>query len=171
MKRQVTASMVRELLCYDDASGLFVRPRSSQGAKAGPAGCIRRDGYVVISVGGYQHLAHRLAWLYTTGEWPTDLIDHINGERSDNRWSNLREASKQTNGQNMRRASAQNTTSGLLGAHFDKRRGMWRACIRAPVLDGKIKSRNIEIGVFSSAEKAHAAYVAAKRRLHAGCTL
>jgi hypothetical protein len=91
------------------------------------------------------------------------MIDHINGNKLDNRWSNLRIVERVTNGQNRRRAN-KNNAAGLLGAH--KRRGStgWTSSITTP--DG-VRF----LGFFDSAIKAHEAYVSAKRQLHAGCTI
>jgi hypothetical protein len=160
-----TAERLRELLHYDPETGLFTREKSSQGAKAGVAGVVRKDGYCLVCVLGRQYLLHRLAWFYVTGKWPTDLIDHIDGNPSNNRFSNLREATKITNAQNIK-GPPQHNTSGLIGATQIKATGRWRAEIR---VDGGEKSWHL--GIFPNAEQAHAAYIEAKRKLHEGCTL
>lgn len=152
------------VLHYDPMTGLFTwLVRLSQRAKVGDvAGRFRRDtGYRSIRLDGREYYAHRLAWLYMTGEWPADEIDHINGSRSDNRWANLRAADRSLNQQNERIARSTSVT-GLLGAH--RRHGTFRASI---VVDGRKK----ELGAFGTAEEAHAAYVKAKRALHPGCTI
>lgn len=95
------------------------------------------------------------------GHWPTYQIDHINGDRSDNRLANLRDVSATVNAQNQRKAYA-NNRAGLLGAHRAGKRYVAR--IRMP-------QARIFLGGFASAEEAHAAYVAAKRLLHEGNTL
>jgi hypothetical protein len=89
------------------------------------------------------------------------MVDHINGRRDDNRWCNLRDASRLVNQQNMRRAVA-GSASGLLGAH--KKRGKWSSQI-------KVRGVLVKLGIFETADQAHAAYLAAKRQLHEGCTL
>ena len=109
-----------------------------------------------------EYSAHRLAWLYVHGAWPTGQIDHINGDRGDNRISNLRDVTPALNTQNQRRAARSNKSSGLLGVTAN--RGRWLAQIS---IGGK--SRNL--GRYATPEEAHAVYVAAKRVLHAGCTL
>jgi hypothetical protein len=96
-----------------------------------------------------------------TGEWPAGEVDHIDGDRTNNKWSNLRDVPRLENAQNKRRANANNRT-GLLGVSPDKKR--FRAVITA---NGKRKT----VGAFSSAEEAHDAYLAEKRRLHQGSTL
>ena len=98
-----------------------------------------------------------------TGRWPQKSIDHINGDGSDNRWANLRDVDQKTNAQNLREAHADNK-AGLLGVHKGRKYARWKAAI---YVDGKTK----KLGLFESAEAAHAAYVEAKRLLHAGCTI
>ena len=103
-----------------------------------------------------------------TGHWPTKQIDHKNGERADNAFANLREATQQLNSENLRRARADNKT-GYLGVfrhyYIHKRDGQrFVACIQ---VDGRLR----KIGLFLTPEAAHAAYLEAKRRLHEGCTI
>jgi hypothetical protein len=160
----------RAVFDYDPDSGLLTRPHSTQGAKAGSAGCVRPDGYVCVGFRGKRQLQHRVIWLWMTGEWPTDLVDHINGNRSDNRWSNLRPADKRLNGQNRRRASAKNKHSGLLGVRPSPG-NRWRAEIRVPCEALASGSKCLHIGTFATPEEAHSAYLTAKRKHHEGCTL
>lgn len=159
----LTAHRLRELLAYDPDTGLFTRRvRTGRTVVVGSvAGNVNPRGYVSISVDAKLYLAHRLAWLYINGSWPTGQIDHINGVRSDNRAANLRVVDQIKNSQNMRRPGSRNT-SGFLGV--SKRRGRWRAIIR---FDGKTK----QIGTFDSPQEASEAYLAAKRVAHAGCTI
>ena len=79
------------------------------------------NGYKVGSVFSKRLLAHRVAWAIYYGVWPEDCIDHINGDRSDNRISNLRDANKSTNGMN--RGPQRNNSSGMKGIYFDQSRG------------------------------------------------
>ena len=127
------------------------------------AGWLSELGYWRVEIENVAHSQHRLAFLYMTGRFPRDGVDHINGRRADNKWANLREASKIINGQN-RRKSNTNSGTGLLGAHFHKCTGKFCAAIR---VDGKTK----HIGVYETAIAAHAAYIKEKRRLHHGCTI
>ena len=92
--KTLTAARLRELLQYDPETGVFTRlVKTSNGIKVGDvAGTADARGYILIRVDGWLHLAHRLAWLHMTCEWPKGMIDHINGVRDDNRWSNLRRA-------------------------------------------------------------------------------
>lgn len=162
----VTAEELRAILEYDPATGAWTnRVHRGQRAVAGsPAGAWdRRDGYLRISIDQIKYLAHRLAWLYMTGEWPAQLIDHENTDRGDNRWANLRQATHAINSQNLHRARKDNK-SGTLGVVRQRSTHRWCAQIRH---DGKM----VRLGLFDDKQAAHAAYVAAKRRLHEGCTL
>lgn len=97
------------------------------------------------------------------GDWPAGNIDHVNGSRSDNRWSNLRVGSQALNAQNLRGPRRDNMI-GLLGVSLDKRRGTYRAQI---MVDGKSR----HLGTFGDPQSAHQAYLKAKRTLHPGCTI
>jgi hypothetical protein len=176
-KPALTQERLKELLHYDPESGAFTwlsRPASDFSDEAhckmwnkqnagNLAGGINTELYVVITVCGTQHKAHRLAWLYVHGEFPRDVIDHINGLRYDNRISNLRDVLVRTNAQNLRTPRKTNKL-GILGVHFDKYRNKFAARLN---IGGKIKN----VGRFDTPELAHAAYIKAKREHHEGCTL
>jgi hypothetical protein len=154
----ITAERLRELVNYNSDTGVFTHVRR-RGVKAGAvAGCLRGPGdYRVMQAGGRQYLAHRLAWLYVTGSWPAAEIDHINGDKADNRFANLREA---TSSQNKWNAGASSRNKlGLKGVAFHKKSGRWRAII------GK-DNKSITIGYFATPGEAHAAYCTAAERLH-----
>lgn len=160
----LTASRLREVLRYDPETGVFHRLTDGGGVKAGSvAGCVQRVGYVVIRIDDVLYYAHRLAWLYVTGSWPEDIVDHMDGNRANNRIKNLREASPKVNAQNVRRAQ-KNNKSGLLGVSWSKADKCWKAQIYS---NGKGKC----IGYFRTASEAHDAYVKEKREQHEGCTL
>ena len=94
----ITQARLKEVLRYDPNTGDFtwlvrVGGMVSVGGKAGTG----QKGYVRIGIAGKGYQAHRLAFLYMTGKWPTKEVDHANGNRSDNRWQNLREASHSEN--------------------------------------------------------------------------
>jgi hypothetical protein len=159
----LTASRVRELLNYDPETGVMtwvVTP--GRRTKAGRvAGSLKSDGYVKIGVLGKRYPAHRLAWLYMTGEWPKNQIDHMDGKGANNAWNNLRDVPQKVNSQNLRRCKITNST-GLLGVSRTK----W-GFVAEIQLDGK----KHHIGVFETPVDAHAAYLEAKRSLHEGCTI
>jgi hypothetical protein len=152
------ASRVRELLNYDPETGVFrwavqVAQRCPAGAVAGTATDARR--YRTISIDRCIYLAHRVAWLYVTGEDPGAFqIDHINGSRDDNSIKNLRLATKTENMRNVKRPTTNKT--GYKGVYFDTRLSRFRSCIR---VNGKTKS----LGTFQTAEEAHAAYCGAAK--------
>ena len=163
----ITADFVRSRIKYDPYTGKFTwlilrgRDVSALNIDAGCDG--RKHGYARITFGQKGFLAHRLAWLYVTGQWPSKDIDHIDGNRSNNKWLNLREASQQQNSQNLRKARS-NSKSQLLGAHYSKCNKNWAAQIR---FNGKIH----HIGSFSTPEDAHAAYIEKKRQVHGFCSI
>lgn len=161
----LTQARLRELLHYDPDTGLFTwRVDRPPRAKAGdsPQSPTKR-GYLRASIAGRLHYLHRLAWLYVHGVWPTGVIDHVNGNPSDNRIENLRDVSHAVNLQNLRKARSDSTT-GLIGAQPAGATGRYVARIY-------VDNRNLSLGRFDSAEEAHSAYLIAKRKLHEGCTL
>lgn len=159
---ELTAERLRCLLDYDPATGHFTRKVGRQGAGQGErAGCLRFGGYIQIGIDGRKYRAHRLAWLYVTGEWPKGEIDHINGDPADNRILNLRDVPNIVNQQNRSRPMKRNVT-GFLGVSAWK--GRYKAAIHAA-------GRDRHLGTFDTPEEAHAAYVGAKRVLHEGSTL
>ncbi len=159
----INSKRLRQLLSYDPKSGVFInRTDRHWSAKAGEAaGSLTKAGYIEIGLDGISYYAHRLAWLYVTGEWPANTIDHKDGNRANNAWRNLRDVTQDVNVQNLRGATAA-SSSGLLGAYRCGSR--FKASI---TVDGRVR----HIGYFETAQKAHEAYVAAKRQFHQGCTL
>lgn len=157
---------MRELLAYDISTGVFTwRRHHNSRARAGArAGTVYRNGYRVIGIDGRYFGEHRLAWLWVHGRIPEGQIDHINGDRADNRIANLRDVNASVNAQNQRRAHSDKRSCRLIGATWDKWSGRWKAQI---ITNGK----TVFARYFKSAEEAHAAYVEAKRKLHPGCTL
>lgn len=162
-KADLTAQRLRELLHYDPETGVLTRAVSTScRARAGAvAGCINASGYRQIGFNKTLFYAHRLVWLYVHGEWPKGHIDHIDGDKTNNRLNNLRDASGFVNSQN-RRCASSNSAHGFLGVTKNKRR--WSARIFA-------NGTQIHLGTFDSPEEASATYVAAKRIEHGGCTI
>lgn len=161
----LTAERLRELLDYNPETGALTRlTRPAQRSRIGDVvGWTGAYGYTIVAVDGRDYLAHRLAWLHVHGRWPTADIDHINGDRADNRLENLREVTRGQNLQNQRRARRDNRT-GILGVSYRADRGSWRAHIGAG-------GRQHHLGTFATPQEAHDAYVTAKRRLHEFGTL
>jgi hypothetical protein len=163
----LTKERLRAVLSYDpDTGALTWQKRTSNRVKAGSEAGASAETYpgkryVTVKVDGKRYYAHRLAWLYMTGSWPAHTVDHINGNSSDNRWANLRDVPHRINGQN-RRAAQSNSKSGLIGAYPNG--GRWISQIQN-------EGRAVWLGSFATAHDAHCAYVAAKRKMHEGCTL
>lgn len=159
----LTQQKLQEALSYDKESGLFVwlKPTGNRVQRGASAGGIDSNGYGQIMICGKRYLAHRLAWLHANGTWPDGCIDHINGVKSDNRIINLRDVNRATNMQNIKRANVNNKT-GFLGVHAA--RNKWLSQI-------KNQKQVTHLGVFSTPELAHQAYLNAKRIHHAGCTI
>jgi hypothetical protein len=159
-----TAEKLRQVFSYDCDTGVFVRKISgSNRAKVGsPSGSSNGCGYITLNIDGKNVLAHRMAWLYVNGELPKHGIDHINGDRADNRLVNLRDVPQLVNAQNRRKASPNNRSTGLLGAYRQ---------LHGFTSHIRVKGKQMHLGSFKTAADAHHAYVAAKRVLHEGNTL
>jgi hypothetical protein len=159
----LTLATVRSLVRYDEASGFFTRLKSTGGKRVGSvAGTCRCDGYVEVTICRYTVLAHRLAWFYTHGEWPTQELDHRNGDRGDNALSNLRQADRSLNNQNRH------------GAHSNNRlrvMGVTRTRLGKFVARIRVDGRLIHLGTFATSAEASKAYLKAKRQMHGGNTL
>ena len=119
----LTQARLKELLSYDPDTGIFTRLAYAGPAKPGDVAGGLNHGYVVIRVGGQQYLAHRLAFLYMTGSLPSEDTDHINGNKSDNRWSNLRLATRSQNQANKKLNSY--NTSGINGVCWSSSHKRW----------------------------------------------
>lgn len=154
----VSQERLKELFHYDPETGVFRRLVNVANVKAGTtAGSLRDTGYIAISVDNRLYRAHVLAWLWMTGELPAKFIDHIDADKANNRWSNLRAATKSQNGAN--RPAQANSKSKLKGAYFYPANGRWQSTIQR---DGK----TIYLGYFDTAEQAHAAYCVASQKLY-----
>lgn len=162
--KKLNADHLRHLLNYNPETGDFRWNRKAMSRRPGSdvAGAVTTGGYIQIQIDGCIYKAHRLAWLFMTGEWPELEIDHINGVPGDNRWNNLRHVDSSINKENRSVARSDNA-SGLLGAHFHKKHG-WRSSIR-------VRGKVIHLGYFASADEASSAYLQKKRELHDGCTI
>lgn len=157
---------LKALLTYEPETGVFTwLPRDGSRAwntrYAGKsAGFDWRCGpnvtYRSIRIYDWPFLGHRLAWLYMTGSWPVDTIDHIDLCGLNNAWANLRQASKAQNGHNTR--APRTNTSGYKGVSFHQQTGRYRATIRSG-------NRQIWLGYHDTPEAAHAAYTKAANEL------
>lgn len=153
----LTQARLRELLHYDLDTGIFTSRVKRGRFRAGvTVGTVDSTGRVQIHLDHKKHFAHRLAWVYVTGHWPPNEIDHINGAPTDNRFFNLREATTKQNGEN--RGKQRNNTSGYKGVTWSNKSQKWQAQI---CHHGKRK----QLGVFTDPKAAHAAYLAAANQL------
>jgi hypothetical protein len=125
------------------------------------AGTIVTRGYIMIKIDGVKRQAHRLAWLYIHGQWPSHHIDHIDGCPANNTIANLRDVIEAVNHENQRRAK-RGSAVGLLGV--SRHRSRFRAII-------EVRGVRHDLGSFDSSEEAHAAYIREKRLRHVGNTL
>lgn len=124
----LTQRRVKEILDYDPDTGVFTRKISNRSDRVGKEpGSRNTKGYIQIRIDGKLQVAHRLAWLYVYGVLPVDQLDHINGDKTDNRITNLREV---TNKQNQENIPLQiNNTSGYRGVSYVSNYGKYRAYV------------------------------------------
>ena len=159
-KTNLTAQRVRELFHYDPDTGVFTRLKiKGSNVRFGPIlkGGRSGKGYQTIRIDKVRYYAHRLAWLYTSGEWPSGDIDHINGNRLDNRIVNLRDASRSKNLHNLWVPNADNKSGfrGVVGVAGTRR-------FMANITVGGVTKY---LGTHASPELAASAYIAAKLAL------
>jgi hypothetical protein len=159
----ITQSRLKELLHYNEETGVFTRKttRGPKAIKGQIAGSENSFGYMTIGIDGKYYKSHRLAWLYVHGEFPSNDIDHINGIRSENMIRNLRVVTVGENMQNQKGPRSNNKT-GVLGVC--EHSGRYVAQIQ-------VNKKHIHIGMYSTAEEAHEAYLAEKRKIHPACTI
>jgi hypothetical protein len=155
----ISAEEIRRIIRYDPLTGKVYRLIRNGHVLAVPEE-IRptRKGnvsYVYIHLHGHEHSGHRVIWKYMTGEWPVGFVDHINLDGTDNRWANLREATKSQNGANRR--IAKHNKIGWKGVR--ERRGRYRAEIT-------FQGHTHQLGTFDTTAEAHAAYLSAAKRFH-----
>jgi hypothetical protein len=155
---------LKELLHYNQETGEFIRTKAGKGFKVGDvAGYVITNKYIQITVDNKRYLAHRLVFKYLGIDLEGKSVDHIDGNRQNNRFENLRLATNKENCQNRRKASVRNK-SGLLGAYYHKKSDKFISEIR---LDDKKEY----LGIFDTAEEAHQAYIARKREIHPFSTI
>jgi len=136
----ITQIELKEQVAYNPITGVFTRKialcnKVKVGDVAGFAH--KENSYIHIRVKKKKYKAHRLAWLYMTGKWPKNQIDHKNHIRDDNRWINLREATYQENNKNI--SLRKDNISGVNGVFWNKALGKWQSQVR-------VNSKAIHLG-------------------------
>jgi hypothetical protein len=152
----ITAKRVRELFNYNPATGRLTRRIAvgSRGRKGDSPGTDNRNGYTRVIVDYKKYYAHRLAWLHVFGFMPTE-IDHIDGDRTNNRINNLRPATRTQNMANSKRPKSSSRSP--RGVYWVKANKNWKAVI-------SINNRSVHLGTFLTPEEAQAAYAAAAKK-------
>lgn len=149
------------LFQYEAETGKLFRRQTrawnaAAGSEAGTTVGSGRGGHLKVSIGRGRYLTHRLIWFYVKGTWPRGGLDHINGDPTDNRIENLREADQTQNNANSRKAV--DNKSGFKGVSFSAHARRWRASIT-------YKGRGKNLGYFDDPRLAHEAYLKAAREL------
>ena len=145
-KEILTQSRLKELLNYNPDTGIFTRKEPRRGVKVGSVlGSLHNCGYLFATVNREFFYLHRLAWIYMHGKHPIDMIDHINGDKTDNRIKNLRQASNSQNQQNS--TTNKRNTSGVKGVSWYARDSKWYAYIQ-------VKNKTLNLGTYFKIEDA-----------------
>lgn len=147
----IDREMLLATLTYDPETGILRWKHGGRGKMAGAiAGCVAKNGYRYVRIGGRKGgrhlLAQRVIWVMVTGQQPNGDVDHENGRRDANRFVNLREASRSENLAH-RTKLMKNNTSGFSGVYFNSQSGKWRAEV-------KFKGKKLHIGSFNSPKEA-----------------
>jgi hypothetical protein len=158
----ITKEMVDSKYRYDSITGAFSVANPHPYMPRRNPGTVSNRGYLMLNLCGRQCSAHRLAFLIMTGRWPENHVDHIDGNRLNNAWANLRDVKRQTNNENVRKARKDSHT-GYLGAR-KRPNGTFYAAIT-------VNRKGIWLGTFKTVEEAHHVYLEAKRQYHKGCTI
>ena len=143
----ITQARLKELLHYDPLTGIFTNKvrRGTKGRVGGNPGTMNNSGYLAATIDGWPYLIHRLAYLYMEGSFPADQIDHIDRNKLNNIWENLRPATATINGRN--RPMNENNTSGFNGVHWLVRDRKWRA-------QTKVNYKTVYLGTFCTRREA-----------------
>lgn len=156
-KEKLTHKYLLSILSYNKRNGVFVWLVSRGRVKVGDiAGSVKPDGYTYIKIDKKDYGAHILACFYINEKWPTNDVDHIDGNRSNNKYKNIRVATRSQNKMNTKLRS--DNTTGVKGVYFCNRTKKYQAQI---TLNGK----NKYLGRYKTLKEARAAYCNAAREL------
>lgn len=145
----ITQARLKELITYDSDTGFMIWVKDYGNRKEGTrAGSISRKGYMSLRIDKKLYFVHRLIWLFVHGTFPSEFIDHIDGNKSNNRLVNLRAVSRRENSQNL----SQHRGGKKPGCYYNRSRKKWEAQI-------SINNKKIHLGMYLSEQEAHAAYV------------
>ena len=151
-----TRSYLEQFLRYDPETGLLTWV-SAGAHRRREAGWVTEKGYLRVTLHGTHYRATHLIWLLMTGEWPTAQVDHIDNNKTNNRWENLREATNSQN--NMNKGVRSDNTSGYKGVYWDSWKHKWRAEIY-------VNRKKIYLGAYIEIEDAIKAYEEAALKHH-----
>ncbi len=144
-------NLIKKHLSYDPELGIltWIKPTSNRKSHGSVAGCVSPDGYVKVRLASKLYYAHRIAWLLQTGQQPPKFLDHINRQRADNRWKNLRAATVGENNRNLtKRKGCSSSFKGVV----------WNKAIKKWVVSVSIDQKSVHLGVFSSEVEAAKVY-------------
>ena len=150
-------SQFRELITYDPKTGLLKWAKDHNCVKAGSLAGGLDQGYIRIQIHSQRIKSHRLAWVLFYGQNPNGIIDHVNGDRSDNRIENLRIANFEGNSRNSKRPTS--NKSGVKGVSWVNRRSKWVAQI-------KVSGKSVHLGYFDKMKDAQSAYIQGGLKYH-----
>lgn len=156
-KTSLTQARLKELVHYDPVTGVFTRIVGQWAGRR--TGSPNVDGYLQVFIDGYNYYAHRLAFLWMEGRWPGGDVDHIDQNKSNNKWVNLREVSRSQNMHNT--TVTRSNVSGVKGVSWHTAASKWRARI---TVDGD----DIHLGLFNTIEEAVSARRVAATRVFSG---
>ena len=154
----LTQQRLKELLHYDPETGIFTWINSMRGGWNGrQAGSENSDGYLQIVIDGLNQKLHRIAFLYVDGVMPPGIVDHADGDRTNNSYRNLRHADRASNNHNAKMPIT--NVSGIKGVHFSPPHGKWKAEIN-------YRKKRFYLGLFEDIKEAESVVRAKREELH-----
>ena len=157
-KIMLTQEELKKFLDYDMETGIFTWKIKRKRVNAGDiAGTCKLNGYLQIMINYKFYLCHRLAWLYIYGEFPNGILDHIDGNRANNKIFNLRQATSRQN--NINAKLSKRNTSGVKGVYWHTQNKKWYAQIN-------INGKNKHIGFFNDIDSAKKSVMETREKYH-----